>query len=158
MISSTYLNYTLRANSIAAIDNFNILYSILKQVRDKYNDNPELRPDDLNKEVGSLLSKGITIKYYSNTKPNVDDKLLAGTQIVNSTDDVKKWLNIFKEQLPTIKGKVLLITDNPELYNADKDPNLDIRKREIAKQNNINFIEFWSIEDVEKFISDFSKK
>lgn len=133
MISSTYLNYTLRANSIAAIDNFNILYSILKQVRDKYNNNPELRPDDLNKEVGSLLSKGITIKYYSNTKPNVDDKLLAGTQIVNSTDDVKKWLNIFKEQLPTIKGKVLLITDNPELYNADKDPDLDIRKPDEAQ-------------------------
>ena len=36
--------------------------------------------------------------------------------------------------------------------------NLDIRKRDIARQNNINFIEFWSMEEVEKFISDFSKK
>ena len=36
--------------------------------------------------------------------------------------------------------------------------NLDMRKRDIARQNNINFIEFWSLEDVEKFISDFSKK
>ena len=25
---------------------------------------------------------------------------------------------------------------------------LDIRKREIARQNNINFVEFWNIEEV----------
>ena len=29
---------------------------------------------------------------------------------------------------------------------------LDVRKRNIAKQNNLNFIEFWNLTDVNKFI------
>ena len=33
--------------------------------------------------------------------------------------------------------------------------NLDVRKRNIAKQNNLNFIELWNLDDVEQFIKQF---
>ena len=58
---------------------------------------------------------------------------------------LKEWENRSKHS-PYYKNAIYVWTD------------LDIRKRDIARQNNINFVEFWSIEDVEKFISGFSKK
>ena len=66
----------------------------------------------------------------------------------NNEDDIKE-LNKLKE-LEQEKLKTYKHTQYTEIIYTWTD--LDIRKRKIAKQNNLNFIEFWSVQELKDWL------
>lgn len=71
----------------------------------------------------------------------------------NSEDDLKE-VSLLIEKSNKIKQK----TKKPKTRYDQRIyvwTDLDVRKRNIAKQNNLNFIEFWDIESFNKFIENY---
>ena len=83
--------------------------------------------------------------FYHNKKPYL------------GTEEDKKEIELLKqksEQRKKITGKNKSRYDSVIYTWA----NLDVKKRNIAKQNNLNYLEFWNIEELKKWINETDKK
>lgn len=113
IIGATELGFTMRQNSEASIDNFQSLYSILKQVQDQYKRNPWYDIKKLDDLVTPYLTKKLNIKYYAGQTD--DDAPIVGTMIVQDDKDILDWAN----KLIKTSGKdVIFITDKVDTWKS----------------------------------------
>lgn len=113
IIGSTELGFTMRANSEAAIDNFQVLYSALKQAQDQYKDNPDWDIKKLDTQINTIITKGLNIKYYAGK--TADDSPIVGNMFVEDDTDILNWVDTLNK---TSKKDFLFITDNPDKWKS----------------------------------------
>lgn len=108
IIKTPELGFSMRTNSEAAIDNFQALYSILKQVQDLYKENPEWTVSKLDEQVVPLLAKGINIKTYAPRTSG--DVPIVGSLLVENDSDILSWVQDLDKS----------ISDRDYLFITDK--------------------------------------
>jgi hypothetical protein len=104
MIKSPNLTATLRANNVAKVKNYNSLNTILSNVYNKYEDNPELTVEELGKLVDEELSSGlIEMLHYEN------ENRVIGEKAVDNISDIVKYA----EKISKFSKDVVIYADDP---------------------------------------------
>lgn len=104
MIKSPNLTATLRANNVAKVKNYNSLNTILSNVYNKYEDNPELTVEELGKLVDEELSSGlIEMLHYEN------ENRIIGEKAVDNISDIVKYA----EKISKFSKDVVIYADDP---------------------------------------------
>lgn len=117
------LTTSMRAQTVAQVDNTNLLSNALETVLDKVQEDPNISLGNRDTIVVEEL-KSPKLYYYEN--PNNGEVI--GTMSVKTTDQIVSKL----DQLSKLSGKVLVITDNVgtyEKYKSDKVEVISYEKR-----------------------------
>ena len=139
-IKTPKLTSNIRSGTLAQVDNFNIMHSVLSLIEDKNNVNGGTTTEHAdNAAIAIFQDKEFKLKYFEN------ETSFTGAKIINERDKNKK---LIKEKIAFLKGLIIgdrpatvaLLTDELQNYN---DVNADAQFTKYdSKQGSIQGLEF----------------